>query len=80
MPDSGARWTRFRWDRSADGGNFSQNGRRWHHAPFRTPDLPEQLFFGREHVIINWLFDNCGYLNTLVLAPGEAVLPKPPIR
>ena len=46
-----------------DGADFSQNGRRWHHALFRTPDLPEQLFFGREHVIINWLFDNYGYLN-----------------
>lgn len=46
-----------------DGADFSQNGRRWHHALFRTPDLPEQLFLGREHVIINWLFDNYGYLN-----------------
>ncbi len=46
-----------------DGADFSQNGRRWHHAVFRTPDLPEQLFLGgREHVIINWLFDNYGYL------------------
>jgi len=46
-----------------DGADFSQNGRRWHHALFRTPDIPEQLFLGgREHVIINWLFDNYGYL------------------
>lgn len=46
-----------------DGADFSQNGRRWHHALFRTPDLPEQLFMGgREHLIINWLFDNYGYL------------------
>lgn len=46
-----------------DGADFSQNGRRWHHALFRTPDLPEQLFLGgREHLIINWLFDNYGYL------------------
>ena len=37
-----------------DGADFSQNGRRWHHALFRTPDLPEQLFLGgREHLIIN---------------------------
>jgi pimeloyl-ACP methyl ester carboxylesterase len=46
-----------------DGADFSQNGRRWHHALFRTLDLPEQLFLGgREHLIINWLFDNYGYL------------------
>ena len=45
-----------------DGADFSQGGRRWHHALFRTPDLPEALFLGREHLIINWLFDNYGYL------------------
>lgn len=46
-----------------DGADFSQNGRRWHHALFRTPDLPEQIFGpGREHLIIDWLFENYGYL------------------
>ena len=46
-----------------DGADFSQGGRRWHHALFRTLDLPEQLFGeGREHLIINWLFENYGYL------------------
>lgn len=46
-----------------DGADFSQNGRRWHHALFRTPDLPEQLFCsGREHLIVNWLFENYGHL------------------
>lgn len=45
-----------------DGADFSQNGRRWHHALFRTLDLPERLFEGREHLIINWLFENYGYL------------------
>jgi pimeloyl-ACP methyl ester carboxylesterase len=45
-----------------DGADFSQNGRRWHHALFRTLDLPEALFMnGREHLIINWLFENYGY-------------------
>ena len=44
-----------------DGGDFSQGGRRWHHAFFRTLDLPEQLCFGREEMVINWLFDNYGY-------------------
>ena len=45
-----------------DGADFSQNGRRWHHALFRTLDLPEKLFEGREHLVINWLFENYGYL------------------
>lgn len=45
-----------------DGADFSQNGRRWHHALFRTLDLPEALFLGREHLIINWLFENYGHL------------------
>jgi pimeloyl-ACP methyl ester carboxylesterase len=44
-----------------DGGDFSQGGRRWHHAFFRTLDLPEQLCFGREEMVINWLFENYGY-------------------
>jgi pimeloyl-ACP methyl ester carboxylesterase len=45
-----------------DGSDFSQGGRRWHHALFRTLDLPEALFQGREHLILNWLFENYGYL------------------
>lgn len=45
-----------------DGADFSQNGRRWHHALFRTLDLPEALFQDREHLILNWLFENYGYL------------------
>lgn len=45
-----------------DGADFSQNGRRWHHALFRTSDLPEALFHEREHLILNWLFENYGYL------------------
>jgi pimeloyl-ACP methyl ester carboxylesterase len=45
-----------------DGADFSQNGRRWHHALFRTLDLPEALFTGREHLIIDWLFENYGHL------------------
>lgn len=45
-----------------DGADFSQGGRRWHHALFRTLDLPEALFQDREHLIINWLFENYGYL------------------
>lgn len=45
-----------------DGADFSQGGRRWHHALFRTPHFPEALFHEREHLIINWLFENYGYL------------------
>ena len=46
-----------------DGADFSQGGRRWHHAVFRTLDFPEQVFGpGREHLIIDWLFENYGYL------------------
>lgn len=44
-----------------DGADFSQNGRRWHHALFRTLDLPEALFTGREELIIGWLFENYGH-------------------
>ncbi len=44
-----------------DGADFSQGGRRWHHAFFRTLDLPEQLCVGREEMVINWLFENYGY-------------------
>lgn len=44
-----------------DGADFSQGGRRWHHALFRTLDLPEALFQGREHLVINWLFENYGH-------------------
>jgi pimeloyl-ACP methyl ester carboxylesterase len=44
-----------------DGGDFSQGGRRWHHAFFRTLYLPEALCFGREELILGWLFENYGY-------------------
>lgn len=45
-----------------DGADFSQNGRRWHHALFRTPHLPEALLHDREHIYFDWLFDNYSYL------------------
>ena len=53
-----------------DGADFSQNGRRWHHALFRTLDLPEALFLGREHLILDWLFENYGYLPNCI-APAD---------
>jgi pimeloyl-ACP methyl ester carboxylesterase len=49
-----------------DGHDFSQGGRRWHHALFRTPDLPEALFHEREHLILDWLFENYGWLPTCI--------------
>ena len=53
-----------------DGFDFSQNGRRWHHALFRTLDLPEALFQGREHLILDWLFENYGYSPNCI-APAD---------
>lgn len=44
-----------------DGADFSQGGRRWHHAFFRTLDLPEALCIGREELVIGWLFENYGH-------------------
>jgi pimeloyl-ACP methyl ester carboxylesterase len=49
-----------------DGGDFSQGGRRWHHAFFRTLDLPEALCMGREELIIGWFFENYGYRPTCI--------------
>jgi pimeloyl-ACP methyl ester carboxylesterase len=43
-----------------DGGDFSQNGRRWHHAFYRTLDLPEALCFGREELMLDWFFETYG--------------------
>lgn len=43
-----------------DGAEMSQGGRRWHHPFFRTLDLPEKLCEGREHLVIDWLFENYG--------------------
>ncbi len=42
-------------------GDFSQGGRRWHHAFFRTRDLPEALSVGREELLLEWFFENYGY-------------------
>ena len=58
-----------------DGADFSQNGRRWHHAFFRTPHLPEALLHDREHIYINWLFENYGYLpNSITEADRQEYL------
>ena len=38
------------------GGDFSQNGRRWHHQFHITPDLPEALVQGREEIYLSWFY------------------------
>lgn len=55
-----------------DGAEMSQGGRRWHHPFFRTPDLPEALLAGREHLFLNWLFDNYGHRPDAVSAEDRA--------
>ena len=55
-----------------DGADFSQGGRRWHHAFFRTLDLPEQLCIGREELVINWLFENYGYRANCIAEEDKA--------
>ena len=37
-------------------GDFSQDGRRWHHAFHLTPDLPEALVTGRERTYLGWFY------------------------
>jgi pimeloyl-ACP methyl ester carboxylesterase len=40
--------------------NFSQGGRRWHHAFHQTVDLPEVLITGREDIYFSWFYRNWG--------------------
>lgn len=44
-----------------DGGDFSQGGRRWHHAFHMTADLPEALVAGRERLYLEWFYRNFGW-------------------
>lgn len=55
-----------------DGAEMSQGGRRWHHPFFRTPDLPEAVLGGREHVFIDWLFDTYGHRPNCIPAEDRA--------
>ena len=41
--------------------NFSQGGRRWHHAFHQTADLPEALIAGREDIYFTWFYRNWGH-------------------
>jgi pimeloyl-ACP methyl ester carboxylesterase len=38
------------------GPDFSQGGKRWHHAFHMTPDLPEALVTGRERAYLGWFY------------------------
>ena len=54
-----------------DGADFSQGGRRWHHAFFRTLDLPEALCAGREDLVVRWLFDHYGHRPNAIPAEDQ---------
>ena len=43
------------------GPDFSQGGRRWHHAFHMTPDLPEALVLGRERQYLSWFYREFAY-------------------
>jgi pimeloyl-ACP methyl ester carboxylesterase len=43
------------------GGDFSEGGRRWHHQFHITPDLPEELIYGREKVYLSWFYRTFAY-------------------
>ena len=42
-------------------GNFSQGGKRWHHAFHQTLDMPEALIAGREDIYFTWFYRNWGH-------------------
>ncbi len=48
--------------------NIGQSGKRWHHTFLQTLDLPEALIEGREHIYLDWFFENYGY-NKGVITP-----------
>ena len=41
--------------------NFSQGGKRWHHAFHQAVDMPEALIEGREHIYFTWFYRNWGH-------------------
>ncbi|GAB5467707.1 MAG: alpha/beta fold hydrolase [Rhodospirillales bacterium] len=43
------------------GEDFSQGGKRWHHAFHRTLDLPEALVTGREEIYLGWFYREFAY-------------------
>ena len=53
-----------------DGGDFSQGGRRWHHAFHLTPDLPETLVTGRERAYLGWFYREFSWRRAAIDAPA----------
>ena len=53
-----------------DGGDFSQGGRRWHHAFHLTPDLPEALVTGRERAYLGWFYREFAWRRGAIDAPA----------
>ena len=43
------------------GSDFSQGGKRWHHAFHMTSDLPEALVTGRERQYLSWFYREFAY-------------------
>lgn len=52
--------------------NFSQGGRRWHHAFHQTADLPEALIAGREDIYFGWFYRNWGHHPNVLTAADIA--------
>ncbi|MEO1190543.1 MAG: alpha/beta hydrolase [Pseudomonadota bacterium] len=54
------------------GGDFSQGGKRWHHAFHRTLDLPEALVTGREEAYLGWFYREFAYRPDAISEPAFA--------
>jgi pimeloyl-ACP methyl ester carboxylesterase len=48
------------------GPDFSQGGRRWHHAFHMTPDLPEALVQGREREYLSWFYREYSWIRDAI--------------
>ena len=48
------------------GPDFSQGGKRWHHAFHMTPDLPEALVTGREREYLSWFYREYSYVSEAI--------------
>lgn len=55
-----------------DGGDFSQGGRRWHHAFHGTLDLPEALTQGREDIYLGWFYREFSWVPDAIDAAAVA--------
>jgi pimeloyl-ACP methyl ester carboxylesterase len=48
------------------GPDFSQGGKRWHHAFHMTPDLPEALVTGRERAYLSWFYREYAFVSDAI--------------